>query len=390
VTRYTTAELLALIAEEGYDLSREDFEQLTINKLMPSRPAVPVPGKPGRYSLWSDQHLGRLRDLCWLKTLNRRTEPVRLGLWLLGHDTDKIRDNLAKQFDWIQSRISAQASTDPSQLDEHGAFEIEKFILDTLRDPVVRQVAYGWPTDSPYFEWKQLAESDQQREQVPYESVNRATVTPDFDLLHAEYRSRAIPGSQAETLQRCLIAERLMRRLGIYSGGTWAMNELRDVISMASTETLEQARQAAFWTISGVLRSHAYTPAFGHVRDQPLDVREILEPYGGDQQRFFASPALFPLVAFLIGHHVWNMRRELKLRESPDHGLLALAIDRLRKRPPGRREQFDAVVLFVLAFEGATDFVHVVPSPAHEKTVQLKEQAATEILNRTMKPVAEP
>lgn len=351
MVEYRRAELIAEARRRGFEPPGEGALRVMQNRgLFPPPDRYDETGR-GRPGLWSESTLAWVCDLCRLRRLN--VPPHPLTLWLLGHAVANPQALLQGELAALGRVVAGEAVPLDRPLDEDQTDRISTSIAKMLRGEIAEQVAYGWPLEAEICRTVEhdVAENDHDLAAHNYLSVNQPVRVPSempgwpAASYPSSHTAPNVPTKQRRTIQKWQVLQRLTRCIE-GQGAEVSVPALMKAVSAARDNELAQARALALWTMADVLRSSTWQPWNNHLRDKRLDTAAIIEPYGGDIRFLFAAPCLFPLISLLIAQQVRDAA-------PGDAGLLALALDRLQRRPDRKQEHFDAAVLLLMAWEPA-------------------------------------
>ncbi len=364
---YTSKDLIAHAHQQGYTfLTPEAFRVWVHRGLMPQgREVVGAEGKAVRRKEWQDHDLVRLVDLCFLHTLNSRAEALRLGMWLHGHEIEGVRELLLGQIEAMQDLLMGRTWRVQQALSEEQHDQITQHLNEVLETSTV------W-NDMLYARRPSLHGEDYADVEAVHPDVGRGTPdatlrtftvptftppehSPQIGEREAEgeallsYPNPGIPTRQLALLQHRAGTDllRMYLGLGVEERETYALPLLLNVVEGATAEDLATARLLVSHQVLEVLHTYSVLPY--HVRDRRLDLPRLVAPFKSDYRHLFAAPALFPLTAYLIAAHVYATSDRQRL--SFDLGLIALALDRLLKKPDEKRPKCDALLTVLCAVE---------------------------------------
>jgi hypothetical protein len=352
---YKSSDLIREANRQGYSfLNPTYFKKLVQRGVFPRGHRITKPsGQVYRDREWGDRDMVRLLDMCFLHGLNARSDPIKLGLWLLGHPVEEARTLLVEQLERIQVVLMGKAHKRGESLDDEAVEHINSVLEQSS---VLGDVSYGLDHDVHDEDIDDAVDLHPDRCNGASREMLRAFSHPIrtgegrefqarlggevYEWIEYEYAypNPAIHPKQLNHLQHTAIIKRLGDLLDL-------ADALTDTLKLADMPELEQGR--FLMEVNTIHLLHEYSAIPYHVRDKRLDLRQLLEPYKGNVRYLIASPKLFPFTTLMVATHV--IGRHTTMPISFNMGLLALALDRLLKCKGALNDTQDALLTLVFA-----------------------------------------
>jgi hypothetical protein len=394
---YKSTELIREAHSHGYSfLTPAYFKKLVQRGVFPHGQRIRKPsGQVSRDSEWGDRDRVRLLDMCFLHGLNARSDAVKLGLWLLGHDVEDVRPLLVEQLERIQVLLMGRPLKPGESLGEEAVDAALAHVDSVLeQSSVLADVSYDLDHGVHDLDIDDAIDLHPDRCNGTSRATLRAFARParsghwrelqlriggeEYVWTEYEYAypNPGIHPKQLNHLQHTAISKHLSAMLNLDNQpcedqeapaeAGYNLPALTHALAGVTTQHLEDARWLMVAQTGDLL--HEYSAIPYHVRDKRLDLRRLLEPYKGNPRYLIASPKLFPFTTLMIAAHVFEQQTMRPVAASADvtvrrpgvplsfnMGLLALALDRLLKCQGALHDTRDALLTLIFAIRPEPD-----------------------------------
>jgi hypothetical protein len=138
---YTSKMLLDEAKARRYEFEPDDLKNAVRRQLFPSPREM-----MGKQGLWASEDLHQFLDLCALRTQTVRSEPLRLGLWMLGHDVGDVRPLLVAQILGIQELLIGRTLSVDMDVEDDAPATLSLHLDEVLQaSSVLEELAFRLP-----------------------------------------------------------------------------------------------------------------------------------------------------------------------------------------------------------------------------------------------------